>query len=209
MTPKQFYAAFIGAARASERAHGIPALFALAQAALETGWGRHAPGHMMFGIKADAGWSGRRQLLVTREVFADRNQGRRFPAVLAIAPRADGRFDYTVRDWFRAYDSAGESFADHARLLRANPRYARCFAAEPQAAPPDARAFARCIAAAGYATDPGYAAKLAAIVAMLEALAGTAPSPAGPLAPHPLPQGERGIAARAIAFLRNLLRRHS
>ncbi len=165
MTPKQFYDAHIDAARAGERAFGIPALFTLAQAALETGWGRHAPGHMMFGIKAGPGWRGKRQLCITREVFADARQGHRFAEVLAITPRADGRFDYKVRDWFRAYGSAVESFADHALMLRENPRYARCFETR------DPREFARRIAAAGYATDPGYAASLIAAINVLQKFA--------------------------------------
>ena len=36
----------------SERKTGLSAIFILAQAALETGWGKHAPGNMFFGIKA-------------------------------------------------------------------------------------------------------------------------------------------------------------
>ncbi len=167
MTPQQFHDAYIDAARANERASGVPALFTLAQSALETGWGRHAPGNMMFGIKAGPGWTGKKQLCITREVFADARQGHRFAEVLAITPRADGRFDYKVRDWFRAYDSPLASFADHAKMLRANSRYARCFETGPDGRR-DPRAFARRIAAAGYATDPGYAARLIAMIDMLE-----------------------------------------
>lgn len=163
MTPRAFYGRYAAAAQASERA-GVPALFALAQSALETGWGRHAPGNMMFGIKAGPGWLGKKQLLVTREVFADRNQGHRFPKVLAIEPRTGGGFDYRVKDWFRAYDGADESFADHARLLRGNPRYGDCFKTR------DPREFARRVSAAGYATDPGYADQLVAIIGELETI---------------------------------------
>ena len=36
----------------SERKTGISAVFILAQAALETGWGKYAPGNMFFGVKA-------------------------------------------------------------------------------------------------------------------------------------------------------------
>lgn len=179
MTPKDFYRAHIDAARRNEQAHGVPALFTLAQSALETGWGKHAPGHMMFGIKAGPGWTGKKQLCVTREVFADTRQGGRFAEVLSIAPRADGRFDYKVRDWFRAYDTPLESFADHARMLRANPRYARCFETG------DPREFARRIAAAGYATDPGYAASLIALIDTLENVRQQPPREAGRRADAP------------------------
>jgi flagellum-specific peptidoglycan hydrolase FlgJ len=183
VTPKDFHRTYFGAALANERASGVPALFTLAQSALETGWGRHASGHMMFGIKAGPGWTGRKQLCVTREVFADTRQGHRFAEVLSIEPRADGRFDYKVRDWFRAYDTPLESFADHARMLRANARYANCFGTR------DPREFARRIAAAGYATDPGYASSLIALIDTLEgAQEPRAAGESGPDAP-PKPDG--------------------
>ncbi len=162
MRPAEFVDAYLAHARASEQDTGVPAMFVLAQSALESGWSRAKPGNAMFGIKARAGWLGKKQLLVTREVFADAKQGARFPEVIAITRRADGRFDYKVKDWFRAYDSAAESFADHGRMLRANPRYARCFETK------DPREFARRITAAGYATDPHYAESLIAVIATIE-----------------------------------------
>lgn len=162
MSPKNFVAAYLEHARASEARTGVPALFALAQAALESGWAGARPGNAMFGIKAGGGWAGARQLLTTREVFADRHQGHRFPEVVSITPRADGRFDYVVKDWFRAYASPAESFADHGAMLRASRRYARCFETG------DPREFARRIAAAGYATDPNYANSLIAVIATIE-----------------------------------------
>lgn len=196
MTPAEFAAAYLADARRSEALTGVPALFALAQAALETGWGRHAPGNMMFGIKATAGWRGKRQLCVTREVFADRNQGGRFPEVVSITPRAGGGFTYVVKDWFRAYDSPAESFADHGRMLRGNARYARAFETS------DPREFARRIAAAGYATDPDYAASLLSCIGLLERAApeaGPAPAPAN-LPPAPAPRPESGFVARLFGL---------
>jgi flagellum-specific peptidoglycan hydrolase FlgJ len=162
MSPAAFVNTYLEHARSSEALTGVPALFVLAQSALESGWSSAKPGNAMFGIKATPGWRGKKQLLKTREVFADRDQGGRFPEVIAIKPRADGKFDYVVRDWFRAYESPGESFADHGKMLRANARYARCFETN------DAREFARRIAAAGYATDPHYAASLLAVIATIE-----------------------------------------
>jgi flagellar protein FlgJ len=162
MIPAQFVSTYLEHARASEARTGVPALFALAQAALESGWAGAKPGNAMFGIKAGGGWKGEKQLLKTREVFRDRNQGHRFPEVVSITPRADGTFDYVVKDWFRAYASPAESFADHGRMLRANARYAACFETQ------DPREFARRIAAAGYATDPDYAKSLIAVIATIE-----------------------------------------
>ena len=158
----EFVNAYLEDAKRSEERTGVPAVFSLAQSALESGWSSAKPGNAMFGIKATAGWTGKKQLLVTREVFADRNQGGRFPEVLAITPRADGGFDYKVKDWFRAYDSASESFDDHAKTLRGNARYASAFETK------DPREFARRIAAGGYATDPNYANVLVDVIATLE-----------------------------------------
>lgn len=183
MTPRAFYKTYIDAARRNEEANGVPALFTLAQSALETGWGKHAPGNMMFGIKASSGWKGKRQLCTTREVFRDDKQGYRFPQVVSIKPRKDGRFDYVVKDWFRAYDDPFGSFADHAAMLRANRRYAPAFTTK------DPRAFALHIAAGGYATDPGYAAALHKMIATLEKISGEeAPAPAEPHSPEPGPR---------------------
>jgi len=162
MTPRDFVKAYLEDARRSERRTGVPAVLSLAQSALESGWSSAKPGNAMFGIKATRAWTGKKQLLVTHEVFADRDQGGRFPEVLAIVPRRDGKFDYKVKDWFRAYDSASESFDDHGAMLRANAVYARCFETS------DPREFARRLAAAGYATAPGYAESLIEVIGTVE-----------------------------------------
>lgn len=54
LSPYVFKKQYIPYALESERLTGISALFSLAQAALETGWGAHTPGNMFFGIKATA-----------------------------------------------------------------------------------------------------------------------------------------------------------
>lgn len=162
MKVAEFVNAYLEDAKRSAANTGVPALLSLAQSALESGWSSAKPGNAMFGIKATSGWTGKKQLLVTREVFADANQGGRFPEVISITPRADGKFDYKVKDWFRAYDSPSQSFDDHGTTLRGNARYARCFETS------DPREFARRIAAAGYATDPNYANALIAVIATIE-----------------------------------------
>jgi flagellar protein FlgJ len=60
---------------------------------------------------------------------------------------------------FRAYDSYADSFRDYASLLKNNPRYQNVIASGK-----DATAFAKGLQAAGYATDPNYAAKLGRII---------------------------------------------
>jgi flagellar protein FlgJ len=133
------------AAEAS-RATGIPAHFLIAQAALETGWGRAeprmadgTPSHNPFGIKAGRGWRG----AVAEAVTTEYTNG--------VARRTVERF--------RAYPSYAEAFRDYVRLLRGDPRYAAVLERQ------DAAGFAHGLQRAGYASDPMYAAKLERIIA--------------------------------------------
>src|SRR5262249_13556226 len=168
--PLEFYRRFIGLARATEAAHGVPALFTLAQSAVETGWGAKAPGNMMFGVKASrTDPPERRQLLRTTEVLQTPNA--RFPEVISVTPRPDGRYAYVVRDWFRKYDSPEESFRDHALLLRR--RYSSAFAFAP-----DPYGFAREVTRKGYATEPDYHEQLRGAIRMLERIQARFPRPA-------------------------------
>jgi flagellar protein FlgJ len=130
------------AAAAAERSTGVPAGFIVGQAALETGWGRaeirHADGrsaHNLFGIKAGPGWRGETVEATTTEFV-------------------DGRAVKTV-ERFRAYGSYEASFADWARLMASNPRYAGVLQAGGSI-----ESFSRNLQKAGYATDPDYASKL-------------------------------------------------
>ena len=122
---------------------GVPAKALVAQAALETGWGRRLVGrdgvtsHNLFGIKAGGKWAGDRMSASTHE-FVDGVRR-------------------TERAAFRAYASPSDSFADYARLL-GNARYARA-----RNAGNDTERFAGALQKAGYATDPSYAAKISAI----------------------------------------------
>jgi flagellar protein FlgJ len=141
-----FIAAHRHAARAAEAATGIPADFMLAQAALETGWGRRdirmadgSPSHNVFGIKAGANWKGPVAEITTTEYVG--GQPRRV----------------TAR--FRAYASSDDAFADYARLMTRNPRYAPVLAQAKSA-----HGFAQALQRAGYATDPAYADKLARVI---------------------------------------------
>jgi flagellar protein FlgJ len=137
-----------GAARAAEQATGIPASFMLAQAAHETGWGRHAitakdgtASHNIFAIKATPGWTGKTVDVQTTEYV-------------------DGKAQ-KVTAKFRAYDSYADAYKDYARLISSNERYANVV---QQARKGDAASFAQGLQKAGYATDPAYAAKLAKVI---------------------------------------------
>jgi flagellar protein FlgJ len=118
----------------------------IAQAALESGWGqkviRHADGRSsfnLFGIKADAGWTGDKVNVATLE----------YENGIAAKQRAA----------FRSYESIESAISDYVEFIRSNPRYQ---SALEQAADPDA--YLSALKAAGYATDPEYAEKIKAIV---------------------------------------------
>lgn len=144
-TPEGFVASIWGHAQQAARELGVDAKALVAQAALETGWGRKliqrnggaGSSHNLFGIKA-TGWSGERATTGTHEYV---NGVRRNETAS-----------------FRAYGSVGESFADYVKLLKNSPRYQNALQAGT-----DVRGFARGLQQAGYATDPSYAAKIAAI----------------------------------------------
>ena len=162
MTPKEFITKHLPYALESERKTGISALFILAQSALETGWGQHAPGNMMFGVKATVSTPPEnRQLVQTTEILS--TDKAKFPVIISIEKRPDGKFKYTVKDWFRKYDSPEESFTDHANFFFRNKRYAK--ALEVKA---DPYKFAEEVAKAGYATEPTYAERLKGVIRTIE-----------------------------------------
>jgi flagellum-specific peptidoglycan hydrolase FlgJ len=166
LKPAEFVAAYGPSARTSQGKHGVPALVTLGQAALESGWGAAAPRFNFFGIKAKAtDPEHTRQLLKTREVFPDPN--RKFPEVISVTPRPDGKYDYVVRDWFRAYPDAATAFDAHGEFLVRNKRYARAFTVGG-----NAYAFASEVARAGYATDPSYEAVLHGVMRTIEKAGG-------------------------------------
>ncbi|AVJ18187.1 flagellar assembly peptidoglycan hydrolase FlgJ [Serratia sp. MYb239] len=135
-------------ARLASQQSGIPHQLIVAQAALESGWGRReipaadgSPSHNLFGIKAGSGWRGP----VTEITTTEFEQG----AAKKIKAR------------FRVYGSYVEAIADYVKLLTGNPRYAGVAAARtPEQA-------AHALQQAGYATDPHYARKLVSVIAQM------------------------------------------
>jgi len=164
MTPKQFVEKFRKEALHTEKVKGIDHRFTLAQAALESAWGESAPGNMFFGVKASKDTHpSKKQLLRTTEVLSDDKQGWRFPEVISITKRSDGKYLYVVKDWFRKYDHPHESFSDHADFFHKNPRYSEALKVKH-----DPYLFADAVARAGYATDPNYAASLKRVIQTIE-----------------------------------------
>ena len=140
-TPEAFVRSIWPQAQETARELGVSAKALVAQAALETGWGRRLVGgnksHNLFGIKSSANWRGARVESATHEFVDGKRQSQRAN--------------------FRAYSSVQQSFADYAQLMR-NQRYSGAIAAGD-----DANRFASALQKAGYATDPSYAAKISAI----------------------------------------------
>jgi len=160
MTPKEFFDKYYKDAAASEKATGVPAVFKLAQAAIESAYGAKAVGNNFFGIKADPSWKGLTQLITTTEIHTTPNV--KYPAIISITKRADGKYKYVVKDKFRAYTSAADSFNDHSQFLLKNPRYKEAFNHT------DPIEFAAAVSKSGYATSPEYLSLLTKVIKMFE-----------------------------------------
>jgi len=107
---------------------------AIAQAALETGWGSSSlmtKAHAYYGIKAGSNWTGKVYSSKTQECY-------------------DGVNMTTITDTFRAYDSVEESVRDYFDLICKTERYKNARDKK------DARTCITAIKNAGYATDPNY-----------------------------------------------------
>jgi hypothetical protein len=176
----RFYRRYAALAIADHQATGVPAAFTLAQGGVESGWGRHMPGNMLFGVKADEHRvsPADRQLVWTSETVTDPrryDQYEHHPAEPIIdhatgqqATDSHGRPLYTiqVRLWFRRFASEADAIANHSRLLRTNRRYAQAFQHTA-----DPIAFARAVAQAGYATGRDYEEALVSAIQLVDRVA--------------------------------------
>ena len=162
MTPKEFIKQYKPFALETEHKTGISHLFTLAQAALESGWGERTFGNMLFGIKARPETpADKKQLLRTTEVLSSANAV--FPKIFSIKKRSDGKYTYSVLDWFRKYENQEECFTDHAQFFFRNKRYAKALLVKS-----DPYKFAEEVAKAGYATAPNYADSLKKLIKTIE-----------------------------------------
>ena len=141
MTPESFISTYLDSAKGAEAVTGIPHVFALAQAALESGWGAKAPGNNLFGIRADKFWRGDVVYITTHEVVG------------GVSEKQSGQA-------FRAYTTPQASFVDWGLFLQQNARYHAALVLKA-----DLPAFARALQAAGYSTSPTYADSLIAMMA--------------------------------------------
>lgn len=168
MTPKEFKAKYFPFALKTQEKTGIDAYVVLAQSALETGWGEHAPGNMMFGVKDSDGINGNEQLVKTFEY------SRRFGLtakeiglyeiqdVKPVMISGERYFKYIGTAFFRKYDTPEESFTDHCSLFFRVKKYGPALAVKS-----DPEKFVR-IMAPIYAQSPTYADTIISIMKTLK-----------------------------------------
>ncbi|UXI00596.1 flagellar assembly peptidoglycan hydrolase FlgJ [Photobacterium sp. TY1-4] len=144
-SPEDFVSRMRPYAEKAAHALGTDPSVLIAQAALETGWGkkviRNAAGNSnnLFNIKADPRWSGNKVATSTLE----------FHNGIPVQETAA----------FRSYDNYQQSFNDYVRFLNENPRYSQALEQ-----PADPVRFIRNLHQAGYATDPKYSDKVISVM---------------------------------------------
>lgn len=148
LTPAEFIAAAVPGAQAGWREYGVPASTTIAQAILESGWGRSGLSlndKNYFGIKCQGTSYG--TLATGCHVYNTTECG------------TDGSCFATSAS-FRTYATMANSFRDHGNFLRVNSRYKPAFVYTK-----DANKFIWTVWKAGYATDPNYFTKVTGIMA--------------------------------------------
>ncbi|WP_413794566.1 MULTISPECIES: flagellar assembly peptidoglycan hydrolase FlgJ [unclassified Pseudomonas] len=141
----EFVNAMLPMAKEAADRIGVDPRYLVAQAALETGWGKSvmrqpdgSSSHNLFGIKASANWKGDSARAITSE----------FRNGAMVKETAE----------FRSYASYRDSFHDLVNLLQSNSRYQDVLKSAD-----NPEQFVRELQKAGYATDPNYANKISNI----------------------------------------------
>ncbi|CAH0525154.1 flagellar assembly peptidoglycan hydrolase FlgJ [Vibrio hippocampi] len=140
-SPESFVTSLKPYADKAAKSLGVEPSLLIAQAALETGWGKkvivnsQGSSNNLFNIKADRSWKGDKVATQTLEYHQN----------IPVQERAA----------FRSYDSYEQSFNDYVEFLNRNPRYQTALNRNQ-----GSEAFIRDIHSAGYATDPSYADKV-------------------------------------------------
>ncbi|MBV8779136.1 MAG: glucosaminidase domain-containing protein [Alphaproteobacteria bacterium] len=141
---------------------GVAPKILLAQAAIETGWGRSVVGNNLFGIKAGSSWMGDKVEAATHEYQNGELIG--------------------ITDAFRAYPDYAASVQDFVALVANNPRYQGALNAGD-----DVVAYAQNLIAGGWATDINYVRKLQAVAASPALNAATSVAPPSSAVGRPVP----------------------
>jgi len=119
---------------------GVSPRTLLAQAALETGWGRAVVGNNIFGIKAGSSWTG--------------------PAVTTPTHEYENGQLVSVTDAFRSYPTLDAAVRDFVSIMSASSRYRGALNTGE-----DTGAYASALVAGGWATDIDYVQKLQSVAA--------------------------------------------
>lgn len=150
--PKDFVSALTKPAQKVQQELGVPFEVVIAQAALETGWGKKiikdnngTSSNNLFNIKADSRWDGDKVAKDTLE-FEQGNM------VKKSAP-------------FRMYESLNDSVNDYVNFLSTNDRYQNALENSK-----NVEHFLQGLQKAGYATDPQYANKIMATLRTVTSL---------------------------------------
>ncbi|WP_339485878.1 flagellar assembly peptidoglycan hydrolase FlgJ [Pseudomonas sp. EL_65y_Pfl2_R95] len=144
-SPADFIATMLPMAEKAAAKIGVEARYLVAQAALETGWGKSiirqqdgSVSHNLFGIKSHNTWGGETAQVMTTE----------YKGGQAVKEAAS----------FRSYDSFAQSFEDYVSFLQNNGRYDKALGSTQ-----NPEQFVKELQKAGYATDPQYARKISQI----------------------------------------------
>ncbi|EXF45451.1 flagellar rod assembly protein/muramidase FlgJ [Pseudomonas sp. BAY1663] len=163
-SPEEFIATMLPMAEKAAQRLGVEPRFLVAQAALETGWGKSmirqkdgSNSHNLFGIKS-TGWKGASATVTTTEYVNGK----------ATREKAG----------FRAYDSFEHSFNDYVTLLENNDRYRTAIQVASNTG--DSERFVKELQKAGYATDPQYARKINQIARKMQTYQTVADASAAP-----------------------------
>lgn len=149
-SPESFVSTLAPYARKAAKSLGVEPSLLLAQAALETGWGKkvvknsRSDTNNLFNIKADKHWGGDKVATQTLEFYDN----------IPVKENAS----------FRSYNSYQDSFNDYVNFLNHNPRYEHVVKNETNTS----ENFIHGIHKAGYATDPDYADKVLRVKATID-----------------------------------------
>ncbi|TRO07479.1 flagellar assembly peptidoglycan hydrolase FlgJ [Ectopseudomonas mendocina] len=160
-SPQEFVATMLPMAEAAAEKIGVDPRYLVAQAALETGWGKSIirtrdgeSSHNLFGIKSHGSWEGESARVLTTEYKGGK----------AVKEAAS----------FRAYDSYAQSFDDYVSFLQNNGRYEKALNVTE-----NPERFVKELQQAGYATDPNYARKISQIARQMQTYQAVAAADSG------------------------------
>ncbi|MDR7037403.1 flagellar protein FlgJ [Methylobacterium sp. BE186] len=166
-----FVSAMMPHAIEASKATGIDPRIIIAQSAIETGWGKSAPGNNYFGIKSHGAPGG--NTMATTEVV--------------------NGSPVRISDSFRAFPSMAASAAGYADFINKNPRYGSLKGAQ------GLEGQAQALQASGYATDPQYGAKVLAVAKGLPAPSADMPMPGAQAAGFQIPQGQSDAPGSVVS----------